>query len=170
METVKEEIEAEAREAKGVNRVLQVIEGRKALLSKRLIAFVIDGIVATVLWQVPLVGKLLGLSYILFRDGLEIEFMKGRSIGKKLMGLKPVRLNKQPMDISASVRRNWVFVIAGVAGLFRGIPLFGVFIVLAAVALGIFVALYELYLVVSDTKGRRWGDFFAGTQIVESTD
>ena len=150
--------------------VMALLLDQKADTTKRIVAFVIDVVIASILWQVPLVGKVLGLGYILFRDGLDFEFMKGRSMGKKLMGLKPVRSKERPMDLSASVRRNWVFLIGGVAGLLSGVPLIGWLIVLVSVCLGALVSLYEIYLVLTEPEGRRWGDVFAGTRVVQSAE
>src|SRR5690606_10640683 len=76
-------------------------------VTKRAIAAVIDGAIAGAVGLVPVVGGIVGALYILLRDGFEYEFMDGRSVGKKLMKLRPVRLDGAKMDLPTSARRNW---------------------------------------------------------------
>ncbi len=139
----------------------------KADLGKRAIAMIIDSLVAAVLGVVPYIGGLAGIAYFLVRDGLEIDFMDQRSFGKKIVGLRPVRLDGRPMDIETSVRRNWMWGIGAVTSLLLYIPILGwaliPFVMLAAVAIG----LYEVYNVVTDPEGRRWGDTLAATKVIE---
>ncbi|MFN3414252.1 MAG: RDD family protein [Thermoanaerobaculum sp.] len=78
----------------------------KADLGKRFIAALIDGILAAGVSFIPIVGGIIAALYILLRDGLDVEFMDKRSIGKKLMKLRPVRLDGQPMDPVTSAKRN----------------------------------------------------------------
>ena len=170
METIKDQTGANSLSSAHSSDILTLTIDQPADPSKRVIAFAIDIVFAAILWQIPVLGKVLGLTYFLIKDGLEVEFMKGRSLGKKLMGLQPVRIKNQPMDISASIKRNWIFVIAGVASFLRGIPLVGWLIVLVSVILGILAALYEIYLVVNNPEGRRWGDIFAGTRVIEAAE
>ena len=128
---------------------------------------IIDSLVAAVLNVVPYIGGLAGIAYFLVRDGLEIDFMDQRSFGKKIVGLRPVRLDGRPMDIETSVRRNWMWGIGAVTSLLLYIPILGwaliPFVMLAAVAIG----LYEVYNVVTDPEGRRWGDTLAATKVIE---
>lgn len=139
----------------------------KVDLAKRFIAALVDGVLAAVVGTVPVVGGIAGMAYILVRDGLDIEFMKGRSIGKKLMRLRPVRLDGQPMDLATSIRRNWVFAIGALSGLVAWIPFLGLIAVLVLGLIGFLVALYEIYMVATDAEGRRYGDRFAGTKVIE---
>ena len=145
--------------------------------AKRFIAKFIDGVIASVLfwivnaivpgWTAGLfVGGLVAAAYWLVCDGLELDFMKHRSLGKKIMKLSLVRNDGKPMDIEASVKRNWMFTL----GYFYNAFLLGVGSSLAAIvglasfALGV----YEIYKVLTDSQGRRWGDELAGTKVVES--
>jgi uncharacterized RDD family membrane protein YckC len=76
-----------------------VVPPAKADLTKRFLASLIDGLLAGGVSMIPIIGGIIGATYILVRDGLELEFMDRRSIGKKLLKLRPVRLDGQPMDV-----------------------------------------------------------------------
>ena len=166
METKNQGTHAEGPLDEAINSITATLSS-KADLTKRGIAAVIDGVIAGVLSQVPLVGWIAGMGYILVRDGLDFEWMNRQSVGKKLMGLKTVRLDGQPMEISTSVRRNWMFALGTLAGLFAWIPILGFLAVLAVSLVSFLIAVYEVYLVFTDKEGRRWGDTFAGTKVIE---
>ena len=130
---------------------------------KRFLAILIDGILASVVTQfIPFIGWLIGAAYMVVRDGLDIDFMKERSLGKKIMKLRVVRLDEKPMDLEASFKRNWMWGI----GCLAAIPIIGwlaaPFILLAA----LIISLYECYKVLTDKEGRRWGDELAGTKVI----
>ena len=119
----------------------------KADLTKRFVAYLIDAIIAAVLSTVvgyvsTTLGYVVGAAYILLRDGVNVEFMPNRSIGKKVMGLAPVTLDGAPMDPVASLKRNWPFIIP-------------------------FLGLVEAILVLTDNEGRRIGDKVANTKVIE---
>lgn len=139
----------------------------KADLAKRAIAMIIDSLAAALIGLVPYIGGLASVAYFLVRDGLEIDFMDQRSLGKKIVGLRPIRLDGRPMDLETSVRRNWMWGIGAITSLLVYIPILGwaliPFVMLAAVAIGLF----EIYNVFTDPEGRRWGDNMAGTKVVE---
>ena len=139
----------------------------KADLSKRVLAAFIDFVIAIVLSRIPYVGWFTGIGYVLVRDGLDLEFMNRKSIGKKLMGLKTIRLDGEAMDVAVSVRRNWMFALGTLASLVVWIPILGFLTVLAAALISFVIGVYEVYLVFNDLEGRRWGDTFAGTKVVE---
>jgi len=132
----------------------------------RFLALLIDSVVAGVLSAVPLVGGLIGAAYFVVRDGLDLDFMNERSIGKHLMDLRIKRLDGQSMDIEASVRRNWMWGIGPVSSVVAGFPLFGPLFSIALGLLGTVVGLYEAYRVLTREDGRRWGDELADTQVV----
>lgn len=139
----------------------------KAELGKRFIAAVIDGVVGFAIGLIPLIGGFIGAAYWLLRDGLELEFMDGRSIGKKVMKLRPVRLDGQKMDIATSVRRNWMFSLGGVVQALLFIPILGWILMIPVALVAFALGLFELYKVVTDAQGRRMGDNLAGTVVVE---
>lgn len=145
----------------------------KADLVKRFLATLIDGIIGGILYAILSVvsmglGWLTYAAYILVRDGLSLDFMDGRSVGKKLMKLRPVRLDGTAMDIQASVMRNWPLalgtILSGLLFLFGGWRLYWSMSWLAS--LGSLLALVEGILVITDKDGRRIGDKQAGTQVI----
>lgn len=141
--------------------------GAKADVGKRVIAAVIDGVIGMVIGFIPLIGGLAAAGYWLVRDGLEIEFMDRRSIGKKVMKLRPVRLDGQPMDIATSARRNWMFALGGLISLLLYIPILGWLLMIPVGLLALAIGLYELFKVITDDQGRRFGDTMAGTRVTE---
>lgn len=152
-----------------VDETLSLTTG-KPDTGKRIVAAVIDCVVAAVLNFIPAIGGLVAAGYWLVRDGMEIDFMDRRSIGKKVMKLRPIRLDGQPMTIETSARRNWMFALGGVAWFLKYIPIFG-WLLLPIVGLGaLALGFYELYRVLSDPQGRRLGDTMAGTKVIEVAD
>ena len=139
----------------------------KADLTKRFIAALIDGLLAGSVSMVPVIGGIVGAAYILLRDGLTIDFMDRRSIGKKLLKLRPVRADGQPMDPEASIKRNITLCIGAVGAIFWIIPILGWIIAILLGLVGLVVAVIEMVLVLTDPQGMRIGDKLAGTKIVE---
>jgi len=145
----------------------EIPEG-KAPLGKRALAMLIDGVIGFVFSVIPVIGGLLAAAYFIVRDGLEFDFMKHRSLGKKVMGLRPVRLDGGTVDIETSFRRNWMFGLGGITVFFEWIPLLGLFIAFVVGIIGLVIGLYEIYKVLTDSEGRRWGDNLGGTKVIES--
>lgn len=146
--------------------------GYKPDTVKRFLAKFLDALVALVLfWLVvaiipgwtlaSLLGAIVAGAYWLVCDGLELEFMRHRSLGKRLLGLGVVRKDGGTMDIEASVRRNWMFAI----GWFSQPLGLGLGMLVSLLALGLFV--YEVYKVLTEDDGHRWGDELAGTRVIE---
>lgn len=139
----------------------------KADVVKRAVAAVIDGVLAGLVSLVPFVGAIAAAAYMLLRDGLDIDYMRQRSVGKTLMKLRPVTFDGQPMDINKSVQRNWMIALGYLGAVIAFIPILGWLaapvIWLAAMVIGI----VELVLVFTDSEGRRWGDKLAHTKVVE---
>jgi uncharacterized RDD family membrane protein YckC len=121
---------------------------KKADMLKRFLAFLIDGFIAFVLVIVPYVGWIASFAYDLFKDGMGFNFMDHRSIGKKLMKLKVVVLNKENglADPAVSAKRNFLFVIP---------------------VIGFFALIVEGIKVLSDAKGIRFGDQIAKTMVID---
>ncbi|MEM6327826.1 MAG: RDD family protein [Bacteroidota bacterium] len=120
-------------------------------------------------------GLLIGGLYLLFRDGLPLGFLRGRSIGKRLLWLLPIRLGGTVMSLGASAKRNWtvamVFLFPGLANLvfgYRQIVLSGNIGANDALLAG-FLALLavEMLLVLVDPVARRIGDRMANTRVIE---
>lgn len=146
----------------------------KADLVKRFLAALIDGIIGAVGYAVIAIfssalGWLLYAAFILVRDGLSLDFADGRSPGKKVMKLRPVRLDGGPMDIQASIKRNWPLALGAiVSGLLflGGWRLYINFSWLATLAS--LLGLVEAILVIVDKDGRRIGDKVGDTQVIET--
>ena len=86
----------------------------KADIGKRIVAAIIDGLLAGIVGLIPIIGGLIGAAYLLLRDGLEVDFMDQRSLGKKVMKLRPVLLDGGKVDLMVSVKRNWLLAIPSV--------------------------------------------------------
>ncbi|MBI3891721.1 MAG: RDD family protein [Candidatus Wallbacteria bacterium] len=105
--------------------------------------------------------------YLLFKDGLE-----GRSLGKRLVGLKVIRTSgTSPVDFVTSAMRNWpiaaIFVGPMINTFLGFVPFSGILaMVVTGCAFGL--QLYEIWRVVSDKEqGLRTGDVVAGTRVTE---
>jgi uncharacterized RDD family membrane protein YckC len=106
----------------------------------------------------PLVGPLLAAAYLLLADGL----MHGQSPGKRIFGVRAVvPATRAPAGFQESAFRNAPF--AAVA-LFWSLPLLWPLFFLAAVP----VVGYEAWRAWDDPLGRRLGDAFAETQVVDA--
>ncbi len=132
----------------------------------RFLAFLIDNVIAAVLTSIPLLGGILSAGYLVARDGLRLEFMNQRSVGKHLLGLEVERADGRAMDLETSVQRNWMWGLGPVAAAAATVPLFGGLLTFAIAVFALGVGLYEAYRVVERRDGRRWGDELANTQVV----
>lgn len=141
----------------------------KADIGKRFIAAIIDAVIAVFVGFIPFVGGLIATAYWLVRDGLDVEFMDHRSLGKKIMKLRPVTLDGTPVDIMTSMKRNWMFALGGVAQLFA-YTIIGLVIAIPLALLVFVIAVIEIVLVLSDSEGRRLGDKIANTKVIEVDD
>jgi uncharacterized RDD family membrane protein YckC len=159
----------------------------KADLGRRFAAYFIDGLVAYIPALIVSflfalggfrgaglgLGLIAGGAYILLRDGLNLDFADGRSIGKKLMKLRAQRLDGGPMTMEASVRRNWplgaFYVLYGLGALFGGLGVYsiaGLFGIIGWAAS--LLTIVEAVLVLTDKEGRRLGDKMAETQVFDT--
>jgi uncharacterized RDD family membrane protein YckC len=136
-------------------------------LGKRAIAAVIDAVIAFGIGLVPLAGGIAATAYWLVRDGLDVDFMDHRSIGKKVMKLRPVTLDGQPLDIAVSVKRNWMFALGGI-GQFLLYTIIGIPLAMLIFMIAFVIGIIELVLVFTDAEGRRIGDKMAGTRVIET--
>ncbi len=138
---------------------------------KRFLAMLIDGIIAGVLSYVvgfisSILGGIVAALYYVVRDGLDVDFMKQRSLGKKVMKLDVVRLDGKPMDLETSVKRNWMFGFGAISSILLYIPILGWILILVGGLIALCIGLYECYKVLTDKEGRRWGDELAGTKVI----
>jgi uncharacterized RDD family membrane protein YckC len=141
----------------------------KADIGKRLIAAIIDAVIAVAIGFIPFIGGLIATAYWLVRDGLDIDFMDHRSVGKKLVKLRPVTLDGSPVDLMTSVKRNWMFALGGVAQLLA-FTIIGLLLAIPLAFLVFLIAIVEVVLVLTDAEGRRLGDKIANTIVIEVDD
>jgi uncharacterized RDD family membrane protein YckC len=132
----------------------------------RFLAYLVDAFVAGALTTVPLVGGLASVAYVLLRDGLDIEFMRGRSLGKRLLNLTVVRSDGAPMDAATSFRRNWPLAFTSLTALLVFIPVLGWLLIPFVVLIGLVLLVAEAVKVLVDPEGRSYGDLQAGTTVV----
>ncbi len=131
-------------------------EQKKAGLLVRTIAKILDFIViAAAVELVPKAGFYAGLAYLLIGDGL----FDGRSLGKKLIGLRVVSSDSfKPCTFRDSILRNSIF---GIGFLFYKIFWLGwIFIAI--------VSAFEFIILLGSKNRMRLGDELAKTIVIES--
>lgn len=132
----------------------------KASLLLRVFAKALDFILfAAVTEMIPKAGFYAGLSYLLISDGL----FDGRSIGKRLMGLRVVSTaTGGPCFMRESILRN---APLGAGLLLSRLPLVGwigwIFIVIVSAA--------EFLILLGSKEGLRIGDEIAKTMVIEGS-
>jgi uncharacterized RDD family membrane protein YckC len=123
----------------------------------RIIAKILDFIIIVAVTEVvPKAGFFAGLAYLLIGDGL----FDGRSLGKKLIGLKVISADtNKPCSFKDSILRNSTFAIGY---LLYKIPWFGwIFIVI--------VSVFEFIILLGSKERMRLGDEIAKTIVVTIT-
>jgi len=127
----------------------------KANVLNRVIARFIDILFALLLGRLPgLIGLFAALTYICIADGL----MGGRSIGKRIIGLRVSNPGKGRIaNFRDSIFRNSTI---GLLYIISRVPILGA--IVAAIGLGM-----ELVLMVGSPEGKRLGDEIAGTIVSE---
>lgn len=139
----------------------------KADPSKRIVAVVIDSVIAVVVGMIPWIGGIIAAAYWVLRDGMELEFMDHRSVGKKLMKLRPVTADGGQLDMMGSVKRNWMFGFGGIIQFLLYIPILGWLLMVPVALLALVIGIAELVKVLTDEEGRRFGDGLANTKVIE---
>lgn len=139
----------------------------KADIFKRFIAYLIDGIISSILIYVPVLGGIVSTVYILTKDTIAYEItknpdFKNRSIGKKIMGLEVVSMEGKDVNWEISIRRNLPLAVASICSI---VPVIGWLI---GMVVGVIIGIIEIVLVLTDNNGRRLGDRLANTQVVYS--
>ena len=153
------------------------------LRNDRLIAAIIDGIIFGVVVSFPLsligqaipvvgplIAGLLAAAAYCLKDALPIAALDGASPGKKIMGIKAVKSDGSNVDYETSIKRNIPFAVGNVISAVLGVvPVLGAIVaLLVAFPLQIGILCYETYLIFKKPNGERWGDSFAGTQVVRA--
>lgn len=143
----------------------------KADVVRRFLAYLIDACVGAVVAIVvgvifpplALVGSAL---YLAFKDGIMFvvtkqDAWKNKSIGKRLLDLEVASDSGATIDLLLSAKRNLPLVIGAIVEL----TILGAWI---AGLVGFVVYAVELYFVLTDDRGRRLGDQWAGTQVIST--
>jgi len=130
-------------------------ELKKASLLLRVFAKALDFIlIAAVTEMVPKAGFYAGLSYLLISDGL----FDGRSLGKRLMGLRVVSGGSGgPCSMRQSIVRN---LPLGAGLLLYRVPLIGWIFILI-------ISAVEFLILLGSKEGMRIGDELAKTMVIE---
>jgi uncharacterized RDD family membrane protein YckC len=131
-------------------------EFKRAGLLIRTVAKILDFIIiAAAVEVIPKAGFFAGIAYLLIGDG----FFDGRSLGKKLIGLRVVSADTNtPCTFRNSILRNSIF---GIGFLFYKMLWFGwIFIAL--------ISIFEFIILLGSRDGMRFGDEIAKTIVIES--
>ena len=136
-------------------------------LGKRALAVIIDAVIAMLVGLVPIAGGIAATAYWLVRDGMDLDFMDHRSIGKKVMKLRPVTLDGQPLDLATSIKRNWMFALGGLTQFFA-MTIIGLVLAIPLGLIAFVIGIVEIVLVLTDAEGRRMGDKMARTRVIET--
>jgi uncharacterized RDD family membrane protein YckC len=135
------------------------LEHPKADIGTRLIAALIDGALSSVVSMlIPVLGAIVATVYMFGKDGL----FDGRSVGKKVMKLQVMTESGAPATYADSAKRNAIFALPYVLMI---IPVLGWVV---AHFIGLAIVIVELVLLISDPKGKRIGDKWAGTQVIKA--
>ena len=153
----------------------------KADLGKRLIAAVIDTLIAVVVSSIiPFrgIGSLIGGAYILVKDAIMFELLKdpawkNQSIGKRVMRLEVVGPGGSDVDIQLSARRNWPLAIGQLLSFvislisYRALAWSSLSLLTGETTI---IGIIEIALVFTDPEGKRLGDRLADTRVRELTE
>jgi uncharacterized RDD family membrane protein YckC len=138
-------------------------EDARAGILIRVIARIIDLIIAGALFEiVPKAGFFAGIAYLLIADGL----FDGRSIGKKLIGLRVVLIGSGDIcGYRESILRNFIFAISFLLFvILREVPILGIVL---SVAIPIVILSVEGLILLGSENGMRFGDEVAKTRVME---
>ena len=136
---------------------------------KRIIAFILDSVVAMILGFIPFIGGIIGALYMLLRDALPVEVLEYKSVGKKVLNLSVVNTANPSVkvDYAASAKRNWMFALGPIMMFLFFIPIIG-WLLDILIAIAVFIlAIIEIVKIFSDEKGIRLGDKMADTMVIE---
>jgi uncharacterized RDD family membrane protein YckC len=111
----------------------------------------------------PRAGEILSALLLLYNDSL---FGAGRSLGKRIAGLRVISLNGRPSNFRQSCLRNWIFAFAVVPALADRSLAIAAAALFCIAAVEACVALLRL---TRDLGQRRLGDLFAGTQVIDAS-
>jgi uncharacterized RDD family membrane protein YckC len=131
-------------------------EFKRAGLLLRTVAKILDFIIIAAAEEVvPRAGFFAGLAYLLIGDGL----FDGRSLGKKLIGLRVVSADTNtPCTFRDSILRNSTL---GIGFLFYKVLWLGWILIIV-------ISIIEFIILLGSKDGKRFGDEIAKTVVIES--
>ncbi len=137
----------------------------KADLFPRFLAALIDSLIGWVFVVIPIVGAIVSVLYLLFKDALPYQVFKedkwkNKSIGKEIMNIKIDYHQGEVVDMTVSAKRNIPLTIGSLITI---IPLLGWVI---GPIVGLIFAIIELVLIVTDSDSRRLGDRWGNTTVI----
>ncbi|MGP3777529.1 RDD family protein [Halanaerobium saccharolyticum] len=140
---------------------------QKADVFPRILAFMVDGLIAWLPFFIPVIGGVFGSLYLLFKDGIMYQIIKeeewkNRSIGKKILNLEIETLDGEVIDLVVSAKRNLPLTIGNFIAI---VPVIG-WIIGPTVAL--ILAVVELIVFLTNDDHRRLGDLWANTKVVKA--
>jgi uncharacterized RDD family membrane protein YckC len=128
---------------------------------KRIAAGLVDGLPAYLIAFIPYLGGLISAIYLAIRDGLPAGNGRAQSLGKRLLGLRTIRLpGGEPCDYVTSVLRNLPFAVPALIMMRPGMGW-----ILGSLIWGA-AFLVEILLIIVDENGERLGDRLAKTAVV----
>jgi uncharacterized RDD family membrane protein YckC len=129
--------------------------GKRASLLLRVVSKSVDLIIVFATAEVlHKTGWLAGFGYMLISDGL----FEGKSVGKKLTGLRVETESGSPCSIRDSIMRNSTL---GLGLLLWKVPFIGWLFLIA-------VFTFEFIMLLGSEDTRRLGDEIAGTMVIET--
>lgn len=137
----------------------------KADVAHRLLAKFIDLLIFSALALIlEPVGLFAGLTYILIADG----FQQGRSVGKKIIGLRTIVIRPDAAGIpcrwkDSMVRNGPIAIALFLSSFYFWLGFFGFILFLG----GLLIIIFELYFIITDDRGLRLGDIIANSQVLE---
>lgn len=140
---------------------------QKADVFPRILAFMIDGLIAWLPFFIPVIGGVFGSLYLLFKDGImyqitKEEEWKNRSIGKKILNLEIESLDGEVIDLVISAKRNLPLTIGNFIAI---VPVIG-WVIGPTIAL--ILAVVELIVFLTNDDHRRLGDLWANTKVIKA--
>ncbi len=132
-------------------------------LGKRFLARLLDGLLVGLpvgavvgtfgLWRGPFVSSLI-VAAAHFGYFVWMEGTRGQTVGKQVLQMHVVRVDGQPMDADAAMRRNW-WLLLGIVG------------VLGSLA-EVVVVIVIVITILSDARGEGFHDRMAGTIVLNA--
>lgn len=153
----------------GLKKELIFMDRQNSVLFSRIIAALIDMLFAWIFVVIPVIGGVISVLYLLFKDALPYQITKddewkNKSLGKKLMNLEVNNLKGEIVDLQVSALRNIPLTIGNFIAI---IPVLGWII---GPVVGVIFVTVELILLLTDKNNRRLGDRWANTKVSRKKD